>query len=453
MVARVTITPHPGAQTAFLTSPADEVCYGGAAGGGKSYGLLADALRYVDRPGYHALLLRTTFPELQMSLIETALDLLGSSVAYNVNDHLMRFPSGARVQFGFIARDAHLTRYQSAEFAYIGLDEATSFTKRQYEWLRSRNRNVHGLPNRMRLATNPGGRGHDWVKTRFVDACPPNAVRWFLPEGDGERQVGPGTVGAMSREWIPARVQDNPTLMEADPGYIHRLAALPPRDRMMLLEGSWTVGYEGLVYDNYDPAVHVVDPFELDPKWPRFRSIDFGYNNPFVCQWYCLTPDDVLVLYREIYESHRLVSDLGPEIRKRTGKEKVRATVADHDAENRAELVRSGIKTAPAKKTRLDGMQAVYRRMQPDAKTGKPRLLFFRNCTVTHDPRMRYAGHPTSTVGEILGYQFKQDAAGRFLRDEPQDFDNHGMDALRYMCLGIALAEGQRYRFTTVEGV
>ena len=119
-------------------------------------------------------------------------------------------------------------------------------------------------------------------------------------------------------------------------------------ERLQLLEGRWDIGNEGLVYDNFDSAVHVVDAFPIPVAWRRFRSIDFGYNNPFLCQWWALSPDDVMYLYREIYEPERLVSELGPQIVELSRGERILGTVADHDAENRAELNKHGVPTAPA---------------------------------------------------------------------------------------------------------
>lgn len=440
--------PHPGPQERFLRSSAYECLYGGAAGGGKSDALLVTATLYADTPGYQALLLRRTYPELRMSLMQRSHELLAGWAAWNESRLTWTWESGAILQFGHLENERDVYRYQSAAFAYLGFDELTSFSQWQYEYLLSRCRNIVGLPNRVRSATNPGGIGHGWVKRRFVDAIPSGQKRWYL----GTTQVPSGTEGAVSRQWIPARLTDNPTLMAGDPGYIERLRQLPERDRLMLLEGRWDIAFEGLVYDNFDTTVHVVDSFPIPAAWPRFRAVDFGYNNPFVCLWGALSPDDELYIYREVYETERLVSELGPEIRKLSEGERIVATVADHDAENRAELNKHGISTLAARKEIEEGVQEVRRRLEPDAR-GKARLYLMRGCTVRRCPRLAVRNKPTSTHEEFGIYQYPRMAGDKAAREEPVDLDNHGMDALRYLCMYLRHRRGHEMRWRQVEGI
>ena len=469
--------PHPGPQWAFMETDADECLYGGAAGGGKSDALLAEALRDCGHPGFRALLLRRTFPELKMSLIDRSQAIYGGRGTYNASDHTWHFPSGARITFGHVKDELAVHRYQSAAFAYIGFDELTSFTQYQYEYMVSRNRNTSGIFNRMRSATNPGGLGHVWVKKRFIDRLPPYGLKWFVRREDRDIEVEEGTEDARSRQFIPAKVSDNPSLVTADPGYMSRLKALPDRDRRMLLDGRWDVAFEGLVYDEFDITKNVISPFPIPADWMRFRSLDFGWNNPFVCQWWALSPDDELHLYREIYMSHQLVSDLGPQINRLsvTGEihkggdkkgaaveERIIATVADHDAENRAELeVKHGIASVPALKDIRDGISRVSVRMRPtetedeegEITTGRPRIFLHRGCTVETDRRLLAAGMPTSTQDEIQVYQYPGPKQNRSPDEVPLDLHNHGMDAMRYM---IMLVEAMRTGRTTslhVEGL
>jgi hypothetical protein len=460
-----------------LETDADECLYGGAAGGGKSDALLAEALRDCDRPGFRALLLRRTFPELKMSLIDRSHALYGGRGIYNEAQHTWNFPSGARITFGHVKDDKAVHRYQSAAFAYIGFDELTSFTQYQYEYMVSRNRNTSGIFNRMRAATNPGGLGHVWVKKRWIDRLDPFELRWFVRRDDRDIEVEEGDEDARSRQFIPAKVSDNPSLMRADPGYMARLKALPDKDRKMLLDGRWDVAFEGLVYDEFDITRNVISPIPIPADWMRFRAIDFGYNNPFVCQWWALSKDDELHLYREIYMSHALVSDLGPEINRLsvTGEihrggdkkgepiaERIVATVADHDAENRAELeVKHAISTVPALKDIRDGISRVSVRMRPTeteddegtVTTGKPRIFIHRGCTVALDRRLLAAGLPTSTEDEVQVYQYPGPKESRSPDEVPLDLHNHGMDSMRYM---VMLVEAMRTGRTTsrhVEGL
>ncbi|MEO2004781.1 MAG: terminase family protein, partial [Candidatus Poribacteria bacterium] len=200
--------PHAGAQTAFMASEADECLFGGAAGPGKSECLIMEATRHVEHPEYRALLLRRTYPELEASLIDRSrkyYPLFGAR--YNEQRKAWTFPSGARIQFGYLQYERDVHRYQSAEFAFLGFDELTSFTRYQYEYMLSRNRNVVGIPNRIRAATNPGNIGHGWVKARCVDAMPVGEIRWFRRVGEDEERCDPDASGARSRQFIPGALE------------------------------------------------------------------------------------------------------------------------------------------------------------------------------------------------------------------------------------------------------
>jgi predicted phage terminase large subunit-like protein len=276
--------PNPGPQTRFLSSTATEVLYGGAAGGGKSMALLMAALRGVHDGNYRALLLRRTYPELERSLIEMSrrwYPLVGG--IYNEARKQWRFPSGAVIEFGHLESDADVFAFQSAEYAFIGFDELTSFTERQYVYLISRARSAAGLPVRIRAATNPGGEGHDWVLRRWapwLDRSPeyrglrakPHEVLHYLITDEGEQwcALGPGT---LSRVFIPARVTDNPFLMKGDPTYFVRLSLQDPVTRAQLRDGDWLVRpAAGLLFkrDWFD----VIDALPPDVIYARVRYWD-----------------------------------------------------------------------------------------------------------------------------------------------------------------------------------
>lgn len=264
--------PHAGPQTKFLASPAYEVLYGGAAGGGKSEALITGALRHVGRPDYCGILLRRTFPELEKSLISRAPKFckpLGGR--YNDQKHRWTFPSGAQLYFGHLEHESDVDEYQSVEFQFIGFDELTLFTESQYRNMTARARSSTGLPVRIRAGTNPGGEGHDWVQRwwgPWLDLsddydgprAEPGETLWYvnLPEfrwlsGREEAMALKAAWLAapleqkgelplpLSRVFFPARVEDNPTLMNADPGYINRLMGLDQVRRAQLRRGDWMV--------------------------------------------------------------------------------------------------------------------------------------------------------------------------------------------------------------------
>ena len=176
-------------QAAFISADADEVLYGGAAGGGKSYGQVADAFLYALRyPKSRQLLLRSSFPALERSLILTARELIPRALAtYQSSRHKMLFTNGSSLEFGFLSSDSDVTMYQSAEYDVIRFDELTHFSEYQYLYMLSRLRGTSGYPKQMKSTTNPGSRGHVWVRDRFISPAPPltvfgkNTTRIFIP--------------------------------------------------------------------------------------------------------------------------------------------------------------------------------------------------------------------------------------------------------------------------------
>ena len=202
-----------------------EILYGGSAGGGKSDALLMAALQYVHVPGYAALLLRRTFPDLSLpeAIMSRSFEWLqGTDARWHDKEKTWNFPSGATLTFGYLDAPRDHYRYQGSAFQYIGFDELTQFKENQYLYLHSRLRRLAGsaVPLRMRAASNPGDIGHEWVKARFI-ASTQNTERMF----------------------IPASLDDNPHLDRAS--YIQSLMKLDPITREQLLSGNWDVRPEG----------------------------------------------------------------------------------------------------------------------------------------------------------------------------------------------------------------
>jgi phage terminase large subunit-like protein len=221
----IPITPTPR-QLVFLAVHTPQVLYGGAAGGGKSAALLAAALQYAEHPGYSALLIRRTFADLAQpgALITRSQEWLGGTAArWDSSGHRWTFPSGATLTFGYLDSLRDKFRYQSAEFQFIGFDEATQFVESDYTYLFSRLRRLasSNVPLRMRAASNPGGIGHEWVRRRFVDPSTRDHDAAF----------------------IPAALADNPHLDQAS--YIASLSRLDPVTRRQLLSGDWTARQSG----------------------------------------------------------------------------------------------------------------------------------------------------------------------------------------------------------------
>lgn len=207
--------------------------------------------------------------------------------------------------------------------------------------------------------------------------------------------------------------------------------------RKQELEGEF-VSFEGLVYDVWDPEVHMVPKHNIEPWWPRYRVVDFGYTNPFVCQWWAQTPDREYIRYREIYQTKRTVTDLAKEINRLSFGENIVTTICDWDAEDRATLEENGIETISADKAISTGIQATYRMLSLDER-GKPRLYLMRDALVQRDPLLVAQELPTCTEEEFPRYAWPVDREGKPRKETPIDLHNHGMDGVRYL---VATVEG-----------
>jgi hypothetical protein len=288
----MTWIPHAGPQQQFLTRTEFEVLMGGAAGPGKTDCLVAAATRHVAHPTYHGLLIRRTFPQLQ-EIIDRCFNLyplIGG--IYRSTDKRWRFPSGAVIDLGHMQHENDKYNYQGKEYHFIGIDELTQFSSSQYTYLFSRLRTTEvEIPVQILSTTNPGGIGHNWVKERFQ----PDS-RQFKTYHDPR--------SGLSRVFIPATVEDNPTLFDNDPMYLSRLEALPEIEKKRLRYGIWDA-FEGQVFTELSQLLHGCGPFDIPPEWPKYCVLDWGYAKPFSVGWYALDHDGILYRYREWYGCKR----------------------------------------------------------------------------------------------------------------------------------------------------
>lgn len=287
-------------QHRFMQEAADEVLFGGAAGGGKSFGQLADALRYaLCYPGSRQLLLRRTLPELENSLVRMALELFPAGLYHYISSrHTGVFLNGSILDFGYCDSERDVYRYQSQEYDVIRFDELTHFTEQMYLYLMSRLRGAKPYPRQMKSTTNPGGLGHDWVKRRFIDPAPPETL---ITDPLG------------TRLFLPARVQDNKFLMEGDPLYIQRLQRLPDRERRALLEGDWDL-CEGRFFSCWSREQHICQPFPIPDHWRRYFALDYGLD---MLAGLLIAEDEQGFFYvvQEVYQPGLIVSEAAAKIR------------------------------------------------------------------------------------------------------------------------------------------
>ncbi len=279
----VIFKPNSGPQTQFLASSEREVFYGGARGGGKSYAMLVDPLRYCTYANHRALLVRRTMPELR-DLIQKSQLLYSKaypSAKWREQEKEWRFPSGAKIEFGYAENMTDVLRYQGQSYTWIGIDELPQYPSPDiYNFLRSSLRSVDkDIPVYMRATGNPGNVGSQWVKEMFVEPAEPNtAFDVGIDTPNGTKYI--------TRRFIPAKLQDNPYLMQTDDYYI-MLASLPEAQRKQFLDGDWDA-YEDSAFPEFSKTAHVVEPFEIPRSWYKFRAADWGYSSPACVLWFAV---------------------------------------------------------------------------------------------------------------------------------------------------------------------
>jgi hypothetical protein len=269
-------------QVEFHHSHAKYRLFGGAAGPGKTKALLWEAIIQAHKvPQSDSLLLRRTYPELESSLLAYFRRDVPRKLyrSYNESKHVVTWLNGSTTRFGYCRNENDVYQYQGAEFLFIGLDELTHFTLKQWQFLTSRNRCP--VPRSfacMAGASNPGNIGHAWVKALWVDHQPPPGF---------ER---PELYDAREYDFIRAKLADNP-IYANDAAYHRTLEALPEHLRRAFLEGDWNV-FAGQYFDVFEFGRHTVraEELRLEPWWPRWISIDWGFQHPSAVYWHCAAP-------------------------------------------------------------------------------------------------------------------------------------------------------------------
>jgi predicted phage terminase large subunit-like protein len=305
-----TWTPQAGPQAAFYNSSTDEILYGGAKGGGKSDSAVALSIPYINHRDFRGLVLRRETPQLN-DLIDKARRIYKTGVdnprvkyrpaapearIVSSPSHKVTFPSGAILYFDHCEAPSDWEKYQGQEFHLVVFDELVHFTERQYIEIKSLLRAVApGLPRKIRATTNPGSAGHQWVFKRWkywldpesvipgraprfdqvtgkkLPPAAPGEVLYFFTPTDGDEEIVPAdTPEAQSRTFIPAKLDDNKILVEADPGYRQKIRDFDPVRRKQLEDGDWLVKpAAGLFFKRAMFDVVDILPAGRDIRWVR----------------------------------------------------------------------------------------------------------------------------------------------------------------------------------------
>jgi len=425
-------------QAVFHRMVADEKLYGGAAGGGKTAAIVAEggtlALEY---PGIPVNLFRRTIPELKATIIPEINKQYGAYIraghmTWHGQDRKYILSNGSSLVLNYLDNDNDIYRYQGSEMPIICVDELTQFPQAWIEYLLTRNRTSNpDWPVMFLAGTNPGGIGHGWVKSRFIDPVPAETVNTVnLDEGMTRTRV-----------FIPAKVDDHP-IEKFKTDYKRTLAAISdPQLRRALKDGDWDV-FSGQVFREFTRDKHVVDPFTIPSHWQRWRAMDHGNNN--AVGWFAQDPaSERIYMYREYRTTeYTTISDKSRNIKQFEAGENVAYGMADpsiwaagqgsHATGKSIAQIYSdeGVNWMPANNDRKAGLDTVHEYLRT-AKDGLPKLQFFSTCVSI-----------IRTLPSLPYDKIKVD-------DVDTKADDHDYDMLRYGLMPFAKPEEEDQSFST----
>lgn len=385
-----------------------EILLSGAAGTGKSRALL-EKLHWCAKnyPGMRGLICRKTRHSItQTAMVTFESKVLGEGwldeyVHFSTTDQQYEYTNGSIIGVGGLDK---ASKIMSSEYDMVYVQEATELLEDDWESITTRLRNGMMPYQQLMADCNPSAPSH-WLKKR----CDRGATLMLY-----------------------SKHTDNPSVT---PQYLATLDALTGVRKKRLRDGIWAAA-EGMVYeDEWDPSIHLIDRFEIPREWPRYWSVDFGFRNPFVWQAWAQGPDGELYRYHEIYQTETIVEDLAKRIKEITADEpKPQAIICDHDAEDRATFEKhTALRTIAAKKAVTTGIQVVQGRLRRKGN-GRPSLYLLRDSLVSVDHALVDKSLPYCTEQEFESYVWDIEN-NKKIKEEPVKQFDHGLDALRYLCM------------------
>jgi hypothetical protein len=375
MKVKVDYTPNKK-QALFHSSSAQECVYGGAKGGGKSCALTLECLAYcLEHPGCDAYLFRETYDNLEANIIKEWKEKVPSELyTYIGSKHMATLKNGSTVRFRYMSSDDEAEVYQGRSMDFVGVDELTKHSEKAIQILLSCLRSAKGFKTVFRATCNPGGKGHAWVKKRYVEATQHGRIT-YVDEVSGNKV-----------QFIPATVYDNDILMENDPAYVRRLENLPDAERKAFLLGDWDI-FEGQYFAEWDYAKHTCEPFPIPKEWKVYRTMDYGLDC-FAMLW--IACDDVggVYVFREFAQSDMTISAAAAKANELTD-ELVYDTLAPPDLWGRSQETgrskallfdEAGLRLNKSNNDREAGWLAIRELLKVN-EDGFARLKIFRTCT------------------------------------------------------------------------
>jgi hypothetical protein len=454
---------HPK-QGEALNSEATEILYGGAAGGGKSHLMRVAAVIWCAAiPGLQVYLFR----RIRADLIKSHMDgpkgframLAGWQLAgfCNIVEDEIRFWNGSKIYLCHCKDAKDVYKYQGAEIHVLLIDELTHCTEPMYRFLRGRCRMVglsavlpdwaRGRFPRILCGANPGNIGHLFVKAAFVDGAEPMAIRQMSPEEGGKK-----------RQYIPALLEDNPSMAEDDPTYEHTLSGLGNAELVRAMRwGDWDIAL-GAFFTAWSRRRHVLPPFKIPETWIRFVSKDWGSGSPGSVGWWGLAQDQIavpgsepgsrvaiprgaLVRYREWYIANSdgtgkklKTAAIATGIKDREKGEKITYRVLDKSCFNEEggpsigeDLAKEGVHFKKSDSTRVPGWAQMNSRLVGD-NDGHPMIFCFSTCldSIRTIPTLMHDEHDPEDVNT--------------------DMEDHCADEWRYACMSRPWVPGPKVK-------